>query len=146
MRTVERDIDRILAGLRKAMRERGYTQLEVQEVYRWGKSYISQLLTKQKSPSVEQVLLILKAIQVTPQDFFGDIYLLDEAHRPTTRRGRQAARATLASAASAHDVELRRMEALYRGLVTVLTRKSVIDAAALEHAIDTVRRGEVTIP
>ncbi len=38
MRKVERDLDRILTGLRNAIRERGFTQLEAQEVLGWGRS------------------------------------------------------------------------------------------------------------
>ncbi len=74
MREVERQLDRILVLLRNQIRQRGFTQLEVQEVLGWGRSYISQLLTKQKSLRVEQVLLILNVIGVDPVEFYGELY------------------------------------------------------------------------
>ncbi len=72
MRQVEAEVDRYLVLLGNKIRQRGYTQLEVQRELRWGRSYISQLLTKQKSLRVEQVLLILKVIGVDPAEFFAD--------------------------------------------------------------------------
>ena len=70
MRTIERELDRVLTLLRNKIRERGFTQLEVQEALGWGRSYISQLLTKQKSLRIEQVLLILNVVGVDPGEFF----------------------------------------------------------------------------
>ncbi|NIQ93618.1 MAG: helix-turn-helix transcriptional regulator, partial [Desulfuromonadales bacterium] len=64
---IEKEVDRILTLLRNKIRERGFTQLEVQEKLNWGRSYISQLLTKQKSLRVEQVLMILETINVNPK-------------------------------------------------------------------------------
>jgi len=40
----------------------------------WGRSYISPLLTKQKSLRVEQVLRILDVIEVEAADFFFELY------------------------------------------------------------------------
>ncbi len=74
MITVERELDRVLTLLRNKIRERGFTQLEVQEALGWGRSYISQLLTKQKSLRIEQVLLILNVIGVDPSAFFSELY------------------------------------------------------------------------
>lgn len=71
---IEKEVDRILTLLRNKIRERGFTQLEVQEKLNWGRSYISQLLTKQKSLRVEQVLMILETIKVEPKDFFAELY------------------------------------------------------------------------
>ena len=73
---VENEIDQILTLLRNKIRERGFTQLEVQEALAWGRSYISQLLTKQKSLRVEQVLLILNVIGVDPAEFYAELYHL----------------------------------------------------------------------
>ena len=72
--TVERELESVLTLLRNKIRERGFTQLEVQEALGWGRSYISQLLTKQKSLRIEQVLLILNVIGVDPSEFFGELY------------------------------------------------------------------------
>ena len=54
MRRVDRDLDRILTLLRNRIRERGFNQLEVQEALGWGRSYISQLLTQQKSLRIDR--------------------------------------------------------------------------------------------
>lgn len=61
---VQKEIDRILMLLREYIRQSGHTHLQVQAKLGWGRSYISQLLTKQKALRVEQVLLILDAIGV----------------------------------------------------------------------------------
>ena len=71
---VEREIDRILTLLRNKIREQGFTQLQVQAELEWGRSYISQLLTKQKSLRVEQVLLILDVIGIDPSEFYAELY------------------------------------------------------------------------
>lgn len=67
MLRVERDLERILTRLRNLIRDRGFTQLEVQDALGWGRSYISQLLTKQKSLRIEQVLMILNVVGVKPE-------------------------------------------------------------------------------
>ncbi len=74
MSHIEKEVDRVLTLLRNKIRERGFTQLEVQEKLNWGRSYISQLLTKQKSLRVEQVLMILDTVKVDPKDFYGELY------------------------------------------------------------------------
>lgn len=71
---IEKEVDRILTLLRNKIREKGFTQLEVQDKLNWGRSYISQLLTKQKSLRVEQVLMILETIKVDPKDFYAELY------------------------------------------------------------------------
>ena len=83
---VERELERVLTLLRNKIRERGFTQLEVQDALSWGRSYISQLLTKQKSLRVEQVLLILNVIGVEPGEFFAELYRFPaELAAPATR-------------------------------------------------------------
>ncbi len=74
MHTVERELGRTLRLLRSTIFACGTTQLEVQEPLGWGRSYISQLLTKQKELRVEQVLLILKVLGVAPEDFYTELY------------------------------------------------------------------------
>ena len=46
----------------------------MQQILGWGQSYISQLLGKQKSLRVDQVLSILAALGVPPVGFFGELY------------------------------------------------------------------------
>ena len=74
MRQVEAEVDRYLILLGNKIRQQGFTQLEVQESLGWGRSYISQLLTKQKSLRIEQVLLILNVIGIEPTEFFAELY------------------------------------------------------------------------
>ena len=82
MRSTERELDRYLTLLRNKIREKGFTQLEVQEALGWGRSYISQLLTKQKTLRIEQVLLILNVIGIEPGEFFGELYGADLRKAP----------------------------------------------------------------
>ncbi len=74
MNTVDHEVERYLTMIRNKIRERGFTQLEVQEALGWGRSYISQLLTRQKNLRVEQILLILNVIGIEPTDFFREFY------------------------------------------------------------------------
>ena len=64
MSDVEREVDRYLTLLRNTSRASGFTQLEVQEALGWGRSYFSQLLTKQKTLRIEQILMIINVINV----------------------------------------------------------------------------------
>ena len=71
---IEIQVDRMLALLRETIRRHGYTHLDVQEKLSWGRSYISQLLTKQKSTRFEQLFQILEAVGVDPADFFAELF------------------------------------------------------------------------
>ncbi len=126
MQKIEREVERMLTRLRNVIRERGFTQLEVQEALGWGRSYISQLLTKQKSLRVEQVLMILSVVNVEPAEFFGELYELGEHASPSSSTG-----------LAADDVaaELRRLGMLFEGLVGALKKKKVISASDLGAAI-----------
>jgi transcriptional regulator with XRE-family HTH domain len=77
MDAIEKEVDRVLTLLRNKIRERGFTQLEVQSTLGWGRSYISQLLTKQKGLRVEQVLRILEVIGVDAFQFYAELYNLN---------------------------------------------------------------------
>lgn len=124
-RTIDRDIDRILARLRDVIREQGYTQLEVQEALGWGRSYISQLVTKQKSLRVDQVLMILKVVNADPGELFGEVFQFGDS-----APGRRAAPSQAPEAA-----EMRQLGMLFEGLVGALKKKNFIDAAELAAAI-----------
>ncbi len=128
MREVDRQLDRILTLLRNKIRQRGYTQLEVQEVLGWGRSYISQLLTKQKSLRVEQVLLMLNVIGVEPEAFFAELYPPGSGNplgRPMA--GDQP------NAALQNDY--RGMRSLLRGLVDLLIQREIFTAEELSAAV-----------
>ena len=70
----EVEVERVLTMLRNKIKERGFTQLDVQQKLKWGRSYLSQLFTKQKTLRVEEVLLILDTIQVEPGEFYAELY------------------------------------------------------------------------
>ena len=74
MTNVEADVQRLLTLLRNKIRERGFTQMMIQDAMGWGRSYISQILTKQKNIRVEQTLAILDVIGVKPRDFFAELF------------------------------------------------------------------------
>ena len=124
---VEAELDRYLTVIRNKIRERGFTQLEVQETLGWGRSYISQLLTKQKTLKVEQVLLILHVIGVDSAEFFGELYarpqLLPEEPpvpvAPPIRRG-----------------ETEEMSLLLRGLIHLLVEKRLVTGSEVRAAAE----------
>ncbi len=145
MRTIERELDRVLTLLRNKIRERGFTQLEVQEALGWGRSYISQLLTKQKSLRIEQVLLILNVIGVDPGEFFSELY-----HFPTTGglegryRYRQSPRGDVFEhGGPGPDDDLKRnfdeLQVLIRGLVRLLSSKGLVQANELSVAVNAAK-------
>ena len=74
MEPTDREVERVLDLLRDILRERGFTQLEVQDALGWGRSYLSQLFTRRKDLRVEQLLLILSVIGVGPGEFFARLY------------------------------------------------------------------------
>lgn len=73
---IQKEIDRILMLLREYIRQSGHTHLQVQAKLGWGRSYISQLLTKQKALRVEQMLLILDAIGADFSEFLRELMRL----------------------------------------------------------------------
>lgn len=142
MRTIERELDRVLTLLRNKIRERGFTQLEVQEALGWGRSYISQLLTKQKSLRIEQVLLILNVIGVDPGAFFSELYHFPGTGGPEGSRSYQASAQAdvFARGGIGADDELKRsfdeLQSLMRGLVRLLTSKGLVEADELSVAVN----------
>ena len=67
--TVGRHLGRIHTRLQRAITQRGFTQLEVQETLGWDASYVEQ-----ETLRVDHMLEILDVIGVTPEEFFGEIY------------------------------------------------------------------------
>lgn len=143
MPSAEKELDRVLTLLRNKIRERGFTQLEVQEALSWGRSYISQLLTKQKSLRVEQVLLILEVIGVDPGAFFVELYPppihLGSGEYALSARGRAPFNPS-AIADGTQGGELRRsfeeVRDLLRGLVRVIVDKRLIGLDELTEAVN----------
>ena len=149
-RPIERDLDRVLGRLRNLIREKGFTQLEVQEALGWGLSYISQLLTQQKSLRVEQVLSILNVVEVDPAEFFGEVFGLERA--PLGRRRRVSRRSAPRRAPSrprapGDAAALREVRTEYETLVKALTRKELINVSELEAYVRKARaEGDRQIP
>ncbi len=139
MRHVEGELDRYLTLLRNKIRERGFTQMEVQEALSWGRSYISQLLTKQKNLRVDQVLMILNVIGVEPAAFFAEIYDLPG---PDAGWPEKAARSSIGPGAPlAQDLE--KFKRLLNGLVGLLVDKKIVAPSDLRAAVERVEaRGD----
>ncbi len=127
---VDNEVDRYLTLLRNKIREKGFTQLQVQEALSWGRSYISQLLTRQKSLRIEQVLLILDVIGIDPADFFAELYYPGTVGNAGRRSpaGFEAANGRLAG-------NFEELRALVRGLVWLLVDKEIIDADDLTETV-----------
>ena len=155
MYAVERELEKVLTLLRNKIRERGFTQLEVQEALGWGRSYISQLLTKQKSLRIEQVLLILNVIGVEPGEFFGELYNF-HASEPGFEDPRRFSRypSSLprfpAGAAGQKDRpseefehNFRELKSLLRGLLRLLDDKGILKAEELDAAVSASKSGSL---
>lgn len=128
---VERDVERCLTLLRDRIRERGFTQLEVQTALGWGRSYISQLLTRQKKLRIEQVLLILSVIGVEPARFFADLHAAPPLpRRPLDRPARPDI-----------DAEIDRLRRQARAVIELLLEKNLISAEDLSVAVATAEDG-----
>ncbi len=123
MRQIERQVDRYLTLLRDKIRQRGYTQLEMQQELRGGRSYISQLLTRQKALRVEQVLLILKVLAVDPAEFFAEIYEWPVAPRAVSR---PVPVPVEAGQGGGQRRQLEELRGQIQGLVALLLEKDVI--------------------
>ena len=144
---VQAEIDRVLTLLRNKIRERGFTQLEVQEALSWGRSYISQLLTKQKSLRVEQVLLILNVIGVDPAEFYSELYHLPhmDRMRGADEFGDSRYRSVPYGASTVAEVSeglpgdfsrsFQELRSLLRGLVRLLVDKNLINVDELTSAV-----------
>jgi len=74
----------IIDGARQAISQEGMTQYQVQAELGWGRSFISQIFTKQKGFRISDLLLILDALQVSPGGFFGQVFGPDERSRAFT--------------------------------------------------------------
>lgn len=144
---VEHEIKRILDALRAAMRERKVTQLHVQEVMGWGKSYISQIMTHQKRLQVGQLLAILHAMGVTPRDFFAQLYgfPLVLPGKPGGAYPTRTARESEIAEAPAWESLIDSIDdtpVLVRAIARTIVHHGVVDAAELVAAI---RREEAKV-
>ncbi len=133
MLNAEPEVDRYLTLLRNKIRERGFTQLQVQESLGWGRSYISQLLTKQKALRVEQVLLVLSVIGIDPREFFNELYATSFVRAVAAPRASPEEKARLRR-------ELENLRAMVHGLADLLLGEKLISAEDLSIAVETAGR------
>ena len=131
MRQTDAEVDRYLTLLRNRIRQQGFTQLEVQQALGWGRSYISQLLTKKKCLRLEQVLLILKVIGIEPVEFFRELYGQPGAPYAASRA---AQRPVEPRQADEQQREFQELRAQLHGLVGLLLRKKLITSRDLRAA------------
>ncbi len=134
MRQVERELDRCLTLLRDKIREQGFTQLEVQEALGWGRSYISQLLTRQKNLRIDQVVMIMNVIGVEPAEFFGELFGF----------GKPSRFSSMSPAAPRQSVslqqELKELEMMLQGLMGLLVEKRIVASSDLMAAVEQAGR------
>ena len=120
---VDAEVERYLLLLGNKIRERGFTQLRVQQALGWGRSYISQLVTRTKALRIEQVLLILNVIGVEPAEFYAELY----------QQPRHAAGSHDASGANADEIA--EIEQHLEHLIRLLLEKRVITSSDLRSAV-----------
>ena len=135
MVSIERELDRYLTLLRNKIRDQGFTQLEVQNSLGWGRSYISQLVTKQKALRMEQVLVILHVIGIEPSAFFGELY--DAS--PRAGASPRADVSQLQEPTSSPDLvrqELQQVRTVLHGLTQLLRTKGLITERELSEAVE----------
>lgn len=120
----QKEAERMLETLRRLIRERGITQLQIQRQLGWGRSYISQLLTKQKTLRVEPLLQIVDAIGMQPAEFF-----VEHFKAPPSEAEPAPASPNALSGAEI-ELELRRkldhLQSCLTGLVRVMVERRLI--------------------
>lgn len=128
------EVDRALRLLRTKIHERGFTQLRVQTALGWGRTYISQLLRRQKSLRFDQILQILEIVEVDPAEFFAELYDLraneDSRQRHPKATGVRLAAATLEGFERRSPSDLPEGQELRQALLLMmrlLVDKAVID-------------------
>lgn len=143
MFTTDREVERCLTLLRNLIRQKEFTQLDVQQALGWGRSYISQLLTKQKALRYEQMLLVLNVIGVSPEEFFAELFpALQHAAPTASTRGapiRQPVGAQPVTEAPAE--EIRSLYGELRGLLGLLHDKGYMSTDELAEAVQRAETG-----
>ncbi len=173
---VDQEIDGILELLRAKIAERGFSQVKVQAQLGWKGSYLSQLFNKSKNLRVEQMLLILRVIEVEPIDFYSEFYRVRENLREAEEldlHPEMAADEVLCAELSA-DVasgaapsgprpsgakpsarqgfferffrSFLELRSLLRGVVYLLVRKGIISMDELKEAAITIKKGPTIVP
>ncbi len=137
-------VDRLLLLLRSTMQTQGVSQLSVQESLGWGRTYISQLLRKQKALRFDQVLMILQTLEIEPKDFFAELFGIPAQTGPKhlTAKERQYLNQSLANALQTQqrgdeNVTLKQFSTTIR---SVILHAATLGAAPLDHFVEIYRR------
>ncbi len=133
MFNLEEELDRYLLLLRNKIRQQGFIQMNIQNELGWGRSYISQLLTKQKALRMDQLLSILEVIEVDAQTFFTELH--DLPHGEGQSRGAAGAEFPPAAWGEGVRQELEDMTNLLQGLCDLLITKELFAPKELWVAI-----------
>lgn len=73
-RAVAKSVAPFLALLGEKIRQRGFTELEVEEALSWDRAHLQQLMVGLKNLHVDEMHQILGVIGVEPKEFFADLY------------------------------------------------------------------------
>lgn len=137
-------IDRLLLLLRSTMQAQGVSQLSVQESLGWGRTYISQLLRKQKALRFDQVLMILETLEIEPQDFFAELFGMPAQDGPKqlTTKDRRYLNQSLSHALKSRRkgdkyITVKEFQATIRAVIFHMAK---LGAAPLHHFVDTYHR------
>jgi len=82
----DRWVAKTLDQLGRVIRRHGTTQLAIQESLGWGRTYLSQLLRRQKSLRLDQILMVLEVLGVPPLEFFAEVFAGPSKHRAGAAR------------------------------------------------------------
>ncbi len=74
MKRVDAEVEKVLEVLRQKIKDQGLTQQQIQDMFGWGRSYVSQLLTAEKALRFDQIVMILSAIGMDSGEFFAEVY------------------------------------------------------------------------
>lgn len=132
---VQKDVDRMLKLLREKIRDRGYTQLRVQEALGWGRTYISQLFRKQKSLRYDQILSILDVIGIDAGEYFAEFYGIPFPGKEETYGFGYPARNWIPPTYGVDPLAFEELRAQMSTLKRLLVEKGVLEAAELEAAM-----------
>lgn len=77
------EISRMLSHLQEKIRERGFTQREIQALLGWGPSAISKLIRRDTALRVDHILMICDVIALAPAELFHAHLTEAERDRPS---------------------------------------------------------------
>ena len=66
----EEELNAVIAGIRKIRIEKGISQLELANIANFSQSFLANVESGKKKPSVMTILRIADALKVNPREFF----------------------------------------------------------------------------